>query len=285
MKVVTLKKCEIDLKEFVKRSAFEKDFTTLITEPTIIVDLETGQRVVFFDVLKGDFSKEVQALKEIEFSTSNRTGGLISTSRVIGYQPRVAMRRDFCSSASLSKEQPEQHRVICDLAVKLAEKYKELAPETFMAHEETTVNKVKPMYKMEGTPFTSGIINKNNLLKYHFDTGNFQDVYSAMIVFKHDVGGGYLSLPEYNVGFSLPDKSVLIFDGQKLMHGVTPIIKNSADGHRFSIVYYSLQQMWKCLTIDEEVARIRKVKTAREQKRTSKNIQALRTQFGREVAK
>lgn len=283
MKVVTLKKRDIDFKEYIKRSAFEKDYTTLITEPTIIVDLETGQRVVFYDVLKGDFTKEVNALKAIEFGTSNRTGGLVSTSRIIGYQPRIAMRHDFCSSTSLSKEQPEQHRIICDLAIKLAEKYKELAPEIFRQHEETTVNKVKPSYKMEGTPFTSGIINKNNLLKYHFDTGNFRDVYSAMIVFKHNTGGGYLSLPEYNVGFSLPDKSVLIFDGQKLMHGVTPIIKNSADSHRYSIVYYSLQQMWKCLTIDEELARIRKVKTAREQKRTSKNIEALRESFGRQA--
>lgn len=51
------------------------------------------------------------------------------------------------------------------------------------------------------------------------------------------------------------------------MHGVTPIIKTHRDGYRFTVVYYSLEQMWKCLTITQELARIRNVKTQREAKR------------------
>ena len=55
-----------------------------------------------------------------------------------------------------------------------------------------------------------------------------------------------------------------MFDGQGIMHGVTPITYESPLSYRYSIVYYSLKQMWKCLTIDEELVRIRNKKTQRE---------------------
>lgn len=88
-----------------------------------------------------------------------------------------------------------------------------------------------------------------------------------MIVFKDDVEGGYLSVPEYDIGFELKNNSILLFDGQSILHGVTPIYFKSQNGHRFSIVYYSLKQMWKCLEITEEIAWARKRKTEREKLR------------------
>ena len=47
----------------------------------------------------------------------------------------------------------------------------------------------------------------------------------------------------------------------------TPIYYENSNAHRFSIVYYSLKQMWKCLEIDDEILWARKTKTAREIKR------------------
>lgn len=88
-----------------------------------------------------------------------------------------------------------------------------------------------------------------------------------MLVFKRDIVGGHLSCPEYGLGFKLKNNSLLMFDGQSILHGVTPIQKKSASAYRYSIVYYSLQQMWKCMSVDEELARIRNKKTEREIKR------------------
>ena len=85
----------------------------------------------------------------------------------------------------------------------VAKYYQDFLPERYKSHNEQLTDKVIDEYRIEGTPFTSGIINKNNPLKYHFDSGNFKGVYSCMITVKHDTSGGNLSMPEYELGFNL----------------------------------------------------------------------------------
>ncbi len=252
MKILTLRRKVLNKKDFVKRSAKEEDTLNLITEPTILKDAETGQIKAIYDVLQIDTAEVVKALRMIRYSKGKRARGLVSTSRIFGYKPRSEMRQDFCSSTSLSKEAPKEHNAVTLLGLKLEEYYKMWDPENYAKHKNAT---------------ESQIINKNNPLKYHFDTGNFRDVYSMMIVFKGGVEGGYLSLPEYDVKFQLPNNSLFMFDGQGILHGVTPIKYTSPIGYRFSIVYYTLKRMWQCLEIGEEIDRIRKTKTTRERTR------------------
>ncbi len=63
-----------------------------------------------------------------------------------------------------------------------------------------------------------------------------------------------------------------MFDGQSILHGVTPINKVSPKGYRFSIVYYTLKRMWQCLEVDEELVRVRQKKTERERTRMEKPL-------------
>jgi hypothetical protein len=88
-----------------------------------------------------------------------------------------------------------------------------------------------------------------------------------MIVLRHESAGGTLAVPEFDVRFALPHNSLLMFDGQQLLHGVTPIILKEEDSVRFSIVFYSLKQMWNCLTVTDEVIRARKRRMERELRR------------------
>jgi hypothetical protein len=143
------------------------------------------------------------------------------------------------------------------------------APETYATHTQTT-DKVLRDYVIPGTPFTSGIVNKNNPLKYHFDSGNFKEVFSTMLAIRGGTAGGHLALPAYDVGLAIANNSVTIFDGQQILHGVTPIKFLTPDAYRFTIVYYSLRKMWDCLPLREEVERIRNVKFEREKKRMAK---------------
>lgn len=266
MQVLHLKKKNIEIKDFVKRTALDTDYDTLITEPTIVVDEDDGQVKIIYDFLEGlDTSPIVDALKSIKYHEGQRSRGLISHSRIFGYRPRLEMRGDYCSSTSMAAEHPSQHALVANFALKLEEYYRKYQEEGYTKHKALTDEKVKPSYRIQGKSiFTSGIINKNNPLKYHFDTGNFRDVYSCMVVFKEDVQGGFLSVPDYGIGFQLPNNSIFLFDGQSVLHGVTPIKRQNEGGHRFSIVYYSLKRMWQCLEIDEELARIRRKKTERE---------------------
>lgn len=266
MKILKLKKREVVLNEYIKRTALETDYKELIDEPTIIIDADDGQVKIIYDHLGNlDTADIVEALKTIKYHEGKRARGLTSRSRIFGFRPRLQLRADFCSSSSLASDFKNEHALVAGLALKLEEYYQKYDGGGYEKHKKITEEKVKPSYRIEGKSiFTSGIINKNNPLKYHFDTGNFNEVYSCMIVFKKDVDGGYLSVPEYDVGFKLPNNSIFLFDGQGLLHGVTPIRYTSSEAYRYSVVYYSLKNMWQCLEIDEELARIRTRKTSRE---------------------
>lgn len=275
LKVIDVKKKDLDLKEWVKRSAREEDYDQLIDEPCIVrVD---GEIKIIYDHLEEDTTDVQKALQKIKYQTGKRSRGLVSTSRIFGYRPRNEMRQDFCSSTSLATEAPKEHDIVAQLALKLEKYYEKNNPGQYLEHKRQAEEKIRRSWRIsqgkeQSSIFTSGIINKNNPLKYHFDTGNFTNVYSMMAVFKHDIEGGYLSCPEIGLGFKLPNNSLFLFDGQGMLHGVTPIKQLSKNAFRYSIVYYTLKRMWQCLEITEEIARIRQAKTQRERTRLDKPL-------------
>lgn len=255
----------IDVKEYVKRSAQAEDIKRLISEDTLIS--VGGKPVILYKKLDWDFEPLRKCLLEIKYDISTRSSGLKTTSKVFGYQPRIPMRRDFCTKTSLAHQAPKKNKLICEYGERVKEEYKKYFPVTFTDHSKWTEDNIREEWKIEKTPFTSGIVNKNNPLKYHFDAGNIENVCSCMLALKHSTSGGYLSLPELGIGLEIADKSLTIFDGQSWLHGVTPIKKLSENAHRFTVVYYTLQQMWKCEPLTDELARIRAVKSERERKR------------------
>ncbi len=265
MRLIELERKTVDLKEYAHRSAIETDFDYLITDDTLI--LHDGKPAVLYIRCPWEFGPLRKILQGIKYQTTTRSGGLRTTSRVFGFQPRIALRRDFCTATSLANEEKNATEIIRDYGLKFKELYKAHFPDVYAQHEQWAQEKVRDEWKIKGTPFTSGIINKNNPLKYHFDAGNIKNVMSCMVGIKHNVGGGHLSIPELGVGLEICDQSLTIFDGQSWLHGVTPIKKLSANAYRYTVVYYTLHQMWKCEELTKEVARIREKKTERERKR------------------
>jgi len=157
------------------------------------------------------------------------------------------MRHDYCTVTAMAVNQKKQHHIITDFAKELVGYYREHFPEQYEFHNK--------------------IVNKNNQLKYHYDAGNFKGVLSNMVVFKRDVEGGHLIIPELDIALEVEDNTLTIFNGQDILHGVSTIEYENEHAYRYSVVYYSLEQMWKCEPLGEEIKRIRKVKTEREKKR------------------
>lgn len=259
IKRIVLHRKDILSKELLKRTAIEDDAGVIINEECICVDSD-GQYLIGMFKLPSGVDELRGALSRIRFLTTERTGGMLTTSRIFGYSPRIAMRNDYCTKTSLQREHPQESEIVQKFAVELEQFYKRFSGMTYEEHKAKT-EKVLPDYKMQETLFTSGIINKNNPLPYHKDSGNFPDCYSCMIMVKEGIVGGRLSLPEYDVKFDIPDGYMIMFDGQKLVHGVTPIIKLHENAHRYTLVYYSLKGFWQCLTEEEELKRIRRKKT------------------------
>lgn len=255
----------LDLKKFTFRVAEATDCSTVISEPALVY--EGPELKIAYVELSERLPKVVKALERIQYMSDWRTGGLPTNSRIVGFMPRSTLRKDFCASVGLATEMPEEHKLICEAGLLAGQYYQKVNPALHYQHRSITHQRIKPGWTIENSVFTSGIINKNNPLRYHFDTGNFVGVWSAMLVFKKDCDGGGLNVPAYNLHFKLNDHSVLMFDGQGLLHGVTPFTLASPRGYRYTIVYYSLRQMWNCLAPGQELSRIKKLKTHRELKR------------------
>lgn len=254
MQELHLTKRELDFKEYTRRPANSADFDTLIKEDSIIY--HDGKPLLLYFKFDADTAGVRRAIQKIPYQVNHRTGGLTTQSRIFGFDPSTGIRKQWCSATLLGIENPNEHQVITEFAREIMPVYKKYLPEAFEAHKEAS-KKILPEWLIPDTIFSSGIINKNNQLNYHWDTGNFEGVYSNMIVFKSNCSGGYLSLPEYNVGLECSDNTLVMFDGQSILHGVTPMKLFGDKAYRYSIVYYTLQAIWKCEEIDKELLKVR----------------------------
>tara|TARA_R100001086_G_C11836747_1_gene258041 strand:- start:661 stop:1476 length:816 start_codon:yes stop_codon:yes gene_type:complete len=268
MQSIHATKRNIDIKEYRQRGASEEDFETLVTEDTVVY-IDDHLVIAYFAPVKEQLTDLRQALQQIKYESSTRTSGLRTTSRIFGYAPRNVIRNHPCRLVSLATEFPVQHAIIEHGASIAASYYWIANPDLAGIHQQMTDEKLQREYVLANSMFTSGIVNENNPLMYHFDSGNYKGVYSAMFGFKQGIDKGYLSVPELNLGFGIADRSLLLFDGQGLLHGVTPIIKKNPNAKRYSIVYYSLQQMWNCKAPGEELERLRERRTKMEQRKAN----------------
>jgi len=162
-----------------------------------------------------------------------------------------------CSKTAFGNKYKTIEDELFNIAHLAEQLYGQFAPKRYKNHA-TLAENVREEYLMPETHFTSGIINKNNPLKYHLDTGNFKDVFSIMLGLKKDIKGGYLHIPELKVNLKISNGSLSMFDGQRFVHGVTPMIGTSEASYRFTIVFYSLVQMWNCLETALEVENAKK---------------------------
>lgn len=257
---------DIDPKVLQRRSAKDSDCDTLVTEDCVVRVGGQAKIIYVAKLFHPSIDLARDAVKRVKYQTSTRTSGLVSTSRIFGYAPRNMLRGHACRSTSMATEQPKEHAAICSAAPIIDAQYQKFFPEVHELHRETA-KKVREQWMIPGSVFTSGIVNYNNPLQYHFDAGNFSQVCSAMIAFRHKTQGGHLACPELGIAFEIADRSLILFDGQKLLHGVTPIKRLSEDAFRFTVVYYSLKQMWNCDTVQNEVDALRERRTKIEQKR------------------
>jgi hypothetical protein len=254
----------VDLERYRGAFADERHVDRIVEGPCAVhIDGAPAPAVVYVE-LEERLPAAVAALRSIRFDTTTRTAGMVSTSRTFGYAPKKTVRQlDTCSAAGLAKENPAAHAEVAGLAALVERHYREANAELYADHERT-VARVLPDWRLEGGVFTSGIINHNNKLPYHFDAGNFRECWSNMLVFKRSCVGGDLVCPELGLCFRLRDHSLFMFDGQGILHGVSPFRLTRRDGYRFSIVFYSLQQMWRCDSRADTVALAARRRTERE---------------------
>jgi len=190
-----------------------------------------------------------------------RAAGIRTRSQTFGYLGRSpVLQRNTCKVSTISVEHPAEHAVVCAAARTLAALLGDILPERAHMGREAVAG-VHPDWLLPGGLWTSGVINETSQFPYHRDRNNF-DAWSAMPVIRREMRGGALHFPELTVdgrplAVECADGDVLFFNGQRWMHGVTPMRPKprARDAYRISAVYYPVKAMARCLPAAEEYAR------------------------------
>lgn len=268
MRRIEAERQAVDLERFRGSYANERHVSTVVDEPCLVYLAGEETPSVAYLELDERLPEAVAALRSIDVRTNARSSGMLTPARTFGYAPKMPHRREeACRTASLARDQPEAHARIAGLSTLVEEHYRRLNADLYAQHVEA-VTRVLPDWRLgnEGV-FTSGIINRDSQLPYHYDRGNVADVWSNMLVFKRACSGGDLVCPELDLCFRLRDHSLFMFDGQGILHGVSPFRLSRRDGYRFSIVFYSLHKMWQCEPIADSLGLQQRRRTERERER------------------
>ena len=197
-----------------------------------------------------------QACLRLNFPKYQRTSGLWTETVNINASPRNYRRKRYCTATKFRKEQPEKHDIFLQYAKLIAYEYRNYFHKEYAGQVRQMYGGyqgVHEAYRIKGTPFTSGVINKNSALGFHRDNANTHDGISCMLSMQKGIIGGELVLPELGIGFACQDGYILLFDGQKYIHGVSAISPpNEGTGYRYTIVYYNNKGMALCLAPEDE---------------------------------
>ncbi len=231
----------------------------MINEDCIV--MFDGEPIAYYIKHAGFDLQELEAeLKKTKFTKQPRMSGIKPKALYFGYTGANPIANDFCNVAGTSWKYPYLHELLIDLTVKMNAVYLKTATKEYKAHRQKLKdykNGLNEQYRIKNTVFTSGVLNKNCAFPYHPDKGNLDGVFSMMICIRKNMGGGQLILPEYGIGFACSNQSLLLFDGQKAIHGVTPLIPLNAsdDCYRYTGVCYTHTRLWRCGSPEEELKR------------------------------
>jgi len=259
MDILHVTKSEQDLSNLLKTTPKKSDCERIIKNDTIIY--EDGKIIIIYKTIP---IKDINRLKKIvtgvKYSKSARSNGTPTQSAIFGSLPRVPNRNNYCRLTADTKNQRKHAQDILSFSQIIDGIYKDLLPEQHELNLNIVRENVDKSYLINGTPFTTINFNVNHAIKYHKDSGNFKKVFSNVLIIKENVIGGHLICPEYNIGFEQGDGALILFDGQSIIHGVTPIKLIDSDGFRSSCVFYSLATMKNCYPYEQELERIKNIR-------------------------
>lgn len=246
--------------------------------PPLLIHDETGELIAILTRLPEDRTSNLRAVvTQIEAwngvaraaATPAGTTMQRAKARTFGYAPRKPNAwKEGCHPTTMMRDHGGASAILAELAGYFGRQFEELFPERARADRET-VNAVRDDWLLDDDGlWTSGVVNKTAILPYHRDGANL-NTWSAMPTLRHQVDGGVLHLPEYDMAFPCRDGEVAWFCGRDLVHGVTPMTVKRTGGYRFSVVYYAMKGMVDCRTYAEETANALVARTERERKMAS----------------
>ncbi len=230
-----------------------EELTTRLLPPFALY--ENDELVMYCGVLNSSTNPLKKIIREMDFMKSERSTGLKYESRCFGYYPAMGAR-NFHACRELVVPGIETLYEMGNRAYyAFATSFPEICAENRKRIDD---GGIKNAYRIGGTTFTSGIVNKNSALNYHYDRNNLKNSYNMMLVMRRGCTGGNLSLPEFGATVEVEDRTLFIFRARENIHGVTPM-KIVRGGYRISIVYFTAERIKKCRAAKKEFENARDI--------------------------
>lgn len=249
-----------------------KQIGPLIDSPTKVL-APNGKLLLYYTKMPKHLYEmsKVVALNTKPVRSGRTNIGIPQLSTVYGFMPRIAIREDYCRLTKKSKEEEKNFKLSLELNKAVAQFYKKVDKQVYNTAMEDVRAQVLPDYRLTDTPWTNCNVNLNQVIKYHTDSGNIKGDYSNVIIVKEGVEGGYLACPELGYTLAQQDGYMVFFDGQSILHGVTPCTFKGKDSYRCSIVFYTLENLRLCYPYEDELKRVQHVKTMQASQRVANN--------------
>jgi len=250
----------------------------IISDTACLVDEDLDEIVAIQIVSEQSLASAIgQELRHIgqweRVANEIRMSGIGVEHHTFGYAAPAPLRsRWACTRCRFDRKYPEVTDLIYDFVYQAERLFREYAPDAYRHSAEAVLSTVPEAWRIKGTPWTSGVINNTAALPYHKDSGNIRGSWSAMIAARHGIDGGLLYLADYDVYLAVPHGSISIFDGQSVLHGVTPFIATDRDAWRYTLVCYAKSGMKSCAPTPEQEAERAALRTTEADRRKAERL-------------
>ena len=263
---VEARKHEVDLERFRGAYADERHVGRMVAEPCAVhIEGEEHPSAVYVD-LEERLRRAVAALRRSVRDEAARAGcGRLAHVRVRAEADRAGARR--CAGRRSWRRRLRRRRGD-RRAGRGGRGHLPAAEPGAVRRARGTAAKVLPEWRLGGAACSrAGSSTATTSCRTMTTEGTSPSAGAACSSSSGRARGGELVCPELDLCFRLRDHSLFMFDGQAILHGVSPFRRDAPGRLPLLIVFDSLQQMWRCDPKDESVALAPRRRTERERAR------------------
>jgi hypothetical protein len=193
--------------------------------------------------------KEAKKVAEEWASTTNYAKPVFSG--VAGWYDRYP-RIPYGRATAYTEKNPELFQKAYPFLQTLNKGFKELLPWRW-ANQKAAADKIDQRYLVPETVFTTITVNKSFRTAAHYDAGDLDTGLSNLLVLGDgQYTGGYLIFPQYRVAVDVRPGDLLLVNNHEIIHGNTPIVLNTPEAERISIVCYFREKMLELKSFEYE---------------------------------
>ncbi len=155
----------------------------------------------------------------------------------LGVKPEIDVRE-----TRFNMESPDKYKKTIPLLKEINKLYKKLAP----AYYKKQIKKAKEThFRIDNTAFTTVTTNINFQTTMHTDKGDDIDGFGNLVTFETgSYSGAETCLPQYGIAVDVRETDFLLMDVHE-PHGNLPLVLNTKDSERMSIVCYLRKGVWE----------------------------------------